>query len=481
MSNLYSQNRNSIWCFGDSAGINFTNINNPTPFSSSMISRGTCISISDTIGNLLFYANTYSGLAKTIVWNAPNDTMENADTLIGEGFFNELQTIPFPDGSNKYYLFQLGVAGFVDGIYYSIIDMDSSGGLGAVTIKNQQISTNRIADCLQAVQHGNGRDWWLITKLSSSNFTTFNRFIIYLITQSGISSPINFDFTSATDMDFQKIIFNNKCNKVMLMNIRGFMAEYDFDRCNGIIANEHIIFPEQTSNFNRYLWEGSYSANDSVFYCTTVWFQASISDTTRLLQFNLAAPNISASSDTLGFWKRPILPGAVRLAPNNKIYIANQYFTSNVYFPYPDSVYNYINTNLSVINSPDSLGAACNFLPFSFNLGGKRCYSGLPNNPNYELGRLTGSPCDTLTRIKEVEIKKELILFPNPFSDKLNIVALNNQTMEIILYDIASRKLLQQKFRNSISLNTEQIAKGIYIYEVRCGSSLCKKGKLVKD
>ncbi|MFN8234691.1 MAG: hypothetical protein U0X89_01025 [Bacteroidia bacterium] len=27
-----AQNRNSIWCFGDSAGINFSNINNPRAF-----------------------------------------------------------------------------------------------------------------------------------------------------------------------------------------------------------------------------------------------------------------------------------------------------------------------------------------------------------------------------------------------------------------------------------------------------------------
>jgi hypothetical protein len=71
--------------------------------------------------------------------------------------------------------------------------------------------------------------------------------------------------------------------------------------------------------------------------------------------------------------------------------------------------------------------------------------------------------------------------FPTPFSDKLNFAFDNNELSEIILYDIASRKLLQQKFTNSVSINTEQLAKGIYLYEVRCGSSLCKKGKVVKD
>ncbi|MBL0052390.1 MAG: hypothetical protein IPP29_13205 [Bacteroidetes bacterium] len=54
------------------------------------------------------------------------------------------------------------------------------------------------------------------------------------------------------------------------------------------------------------------------------------------------------------------------------------------FYPYPDSTFNYLTDNLSVINYPDSLGG---FQPFSlyFNLGG--AYYGLPNNPNYGLGR----------------------------------------------------------------------------------------------
>ncbi|MBK8846508.1 MAG: hypothetical protein IPO27_08220 [Bacteroidetes bacterium] len=63
-------------------------------------------------------------------------------------------------------------------------------------------------------------------------------------------------------------------------------------------------------------------------------------------------------------------------------------------YPFPDSVHNYINENLNVINEPDSDN--CNFTPFSFTSVAKRTYYGLPNNPNYELGRLYGSPCDTL-------------------------------------------------------------------------------------
>ncbi|HKR04968.1 MAG TPA: T9SS type A sorting domain-containing protein [Bacteroidia bacterium] len=81
-----------------------------------------------------------------------------------------------------------------------------------------------------------------------------------------------------------------------------------------------------------------------------------------------------------------------------------------------------------------------------------------------------------------VEAENSLVnVYPNPMSNKLNIINSTNITSEIILYDITSRKLLQQKFTNTISLNTEQFIKGIYIYEVRNKSGVIKKGKLVKE
>lgn len=66
------------------------------------------------------------------------------------------------------------------------------------------------------------------------------------------------------------------------------------------------------------------------------------------------------------------------------------------------------NENLGVINLPDSPGLACNFQPWSFYLGGKRTYWGLPNNPDYELGPVTGSICDTLTGINYIEQKRTM-------------------------------------------------------------------------
>jgi photosystem II stability/assembly factor-like uncharacterized protein len=83
--------------------------------------------------------------------------------------------------------------------------------------------------------------------------------------------------------------------------------------------------------------------------------------------------------------------------------------------------------------------------------------------------------------IMEPENNMYLNSYPNPLTNKLTISTNNNELSEIILYDITSKKLLQQQFTNSISINTEQLAKGIYIYEVTNKTGVIKKGKVVKD
>ncbi len=90
------------------------------------------------------------------------------------------------------------------------------------------------------------------------------------------------------------------------------------------------------------------------------------------------------------------------------------------------------------------------------------------------------------TGVEELNENADVKIYPNPVLDNLKVMVNSNELSEFILYDIASRKILQQKFTNSTSINTELLAKGIYIYEVRSKSGpdsyrVVKKGKIVKD
>ena len=94
-------------------------------------------------------------------------------------------------------------------------------------------------------------------------------------------------------------------------------------------------------------------------------------------------------------------------------------------------------------------------------------------------GAIVTSLCTTVG-INVIPADNLFLIFPNPVTDKLTVTTGNNDLSEIIIYDMASRKLLQQQFTNTVTLNTAQFAKGMYIYEVRNKSGLVKKGKVVK-
>ncbi|MBK7388265.1 MAG: hypothetical protein IPI23_04075 [Bacteroidetes bacterium] len=66
--------------------------------------------------------------------------------------------------------------------------MKANGGLGEVIQKNIQLQSLPMVDCLTAVKHGNGRDWWLIfRRWNPFTLDPNNEFHTYLISPMGIT------------------------------------------------------------------------------------------------------------------------------------------------------------------------------------------------------------------------------------------------------------------------------------------------------
>ena len=100
----------------------------------------------------------------------------------------------------------------------------------------------------------------------------------------------------------------------------------------------------------------------------------------------------------------------------------------------------------------------------------------------YTLAELSASvPHCTLGINDTSALQSAISISPNPVINELKVKTNYNQLSEIIIYDFTSRKILEKKFTNSTSINTGQLAKGIYLYEVRNKSGVIKKGKIVKD
>lgn len=463
----YAQNRNSVWCFGDSALIDFSDTSNIIVGSCGLDTRGSCASIANENGKLLFYAETRATISgnTTLVFDTTHQVMQNGNNIVGRGWYQELVIVPNPANDSTYYLFSIGVTS-IYGLYYSIIDMRLNNGLGAVTVKNVQLQSFEQVDCLNAVKHGNGRDWWVLFRKAGSLSNGNNDWYSYLIT------PV-----SVQNFSIQSIGSLNKTNSGYT-NLIGLVELYDFDRCSGLLSNPVTIEPEALPSV-PYTWSCEFSPDASKLYVTTA------DDTTYLFQYDLNASNISQSKNTLWTTNYPLYTGGgLKLAPDNKIYLASIYY-NGVQFPYPyqDTVYNMYNMNLSVINQPDSLGIACDFQPYSFYLGGKRTYVGLPNNPDYELGALTGSICDTLTSVKEITEQNVINIFPNPFFNKIALQYQQHSSTKIkeaTIFNSMGEIVFEKKVTQTLyELDLSFLPNGIYFLTIHTEKNTITK-KLVK-
>ena len=124
-------------------------------------------------------------------------------------------------------------------------------------------------------------------------------------------------------------------------------------------------------------------------------------------------------------------------------------------------------------DSPDSPGIACNRLQHNillphFNLT-------IPNFPNYDLGVLPGSPCDTLGLNLTPALSKgegAIRLSPNPASNSFYIKydIPTNENLLFVLYDSYGNEVLRKNlygtFKNLL-VHTEQLNNGIYFWRVQ--------------
>ncbi|MBK8874131.1 MAG: T9SS type A sorting domain-containing protein [Bacteroidetes bacterium] len=469
-----AQKRNAIWCFGDSAAIDFSS-GIASPISSGMDGRGSCASIADESGTLLFYAATmpvYSSVLaySTFVFDQNHNVMLNGDSIFGQAWYQELVIVPNPANDSTYYLFSIGVAGSNFGLMYSIIDMRMNGGFGAVTVKNVQLQSFAIVDGINAIKHGNGRDWWLIFRKSDfPTFTSNNDFYSYLITPNGIQ---NFSVQSIGEQNRTNagnIKFSRNGDKMIFCSIQDVVELFDFNRCTGWLSTPITIEEDPGATPSILTWSCEFSPDASKLYVSTN------ATPSYLFQYDLNAANIMASKVMI--WSIDTLTsvlGTLELGPDNKIYLCNQYYNGfNTPYPYPDSVYNVVNMNLSVINFPDSLGLACDFQPFSFYMGGKRAYKGLPNNPDYDLPALFGSPCDTLVSQNELAgaaALGRLHVYYHPAWEKafINASNLKGKTGMLLVYDMQGKVVHSEPVRIQNGYYTRDLsmigrADGVYM------------------
>lgn len=484
---LNAQFTDRFWAFGDSAAIDFSNLSNPIPATSVLRSRGTCASISDSLGNLLFYASsplvslwlTPGSDRLGFVVNKNNIEMEKGDSIKTALWYQEVTIIPDPANSNKFYLFHVGITTNTNpGFYYSKIDLNYNGGLGKVVQKNIQLSNLPFVDEIAAVKHGNGRDWWVIGKNWDVQVPQ-NSFFVYLVDPSGVSGPFIQNIGSITNANSNRFKFNKDGSTLFQISAFSLLESLDFNRCTGTFSSPNN-FQQNGTNPPTTYWSLAISPDGSKLYTSVISLIQPYEDS-YLFQYDLNAPNVLASQDTLGHWKYinsvGIISGMLQLGPDNKIYLSNTYEAPDCefFYLYCDTTWLTENTYISVINSPDSLGAACDFQPYSFYLGGHRCYYGLPNNPHYELGPDIGSVCDTLTvginTINATQPNLQVYYEPAWQKTFINASSLKGKNIILEMYDAKGKRIFSEKSTlqssdYSRSLEMNAYANGLYIISI---------------
>ncbi len=408
--------------------------------------------------------------------------MANGTNIVGEGWYNELLITPNPASDSLFYLFSIGITGSSQfGLFYSIINPYYNNFNGIVTAKNTMLSNHQMCDGVTAVKHGNGRDWWLVVRPSNGvGGIPMNDFYSFLISPSGIQGPIVQSLGSLGSTNGGGISFSHSGNKIFFVNWRGLIELYDFDRCSGVITNPVNIRQENTAAPYPYYVGSEFSASDSVMYVSSTDLPS------VLLQYNLTAANIAGSCDTIASISYPTYCGGLlRLAPDGKIYWSSSWYDGTHYnFPYPDSTFNMYNMNLSVINQPESLGTACDFQPFSFYLGGKRTYYGLPNNPNYNMSAWGGSICDTLglpNQVSNIPVSSgnaQLNIFYHSGWQTafINAQNLTGKSYSLSVFNLMGQKVFEENGNLSSSyftkdLSCSSLSNGMYIVTLQIEDS----------
>jgi hypothetical protein len=347
------------------------------------------VSVCDEDGKLLFYSNCEE------IFNANHETLENSEGFNFYPFHNGYDGLPVLQGilgfqslanSKQYYLVHSRIDykqfggefyAILIGIYYAKIDMEGDGGLGAVVEKDITIVEDTLSyGMLTATRHANGRDWWILSHELNSN--RYRRVLLdpdgfHVLPSQTVGENIN------SKGGGQACFSPDGSRYIRNMMIEGPAEEdyidiYDFDRCTGLLSN-HIRFPYG----NGVLFGGgaSISPNNRFMYAA---------HSNQVYQYDLWASDIIGSKDTVAVYDGYLDQGwnattfyMSQLAPDGKIYINTTVGTHK----------------LHVIENPNGKGDSCGFVQRGITLPTINFYS-LPNFPNYRLGPLDGSPCDTL-------------------------------------------------------------------------------------
>ncbi len=447
-------------------------------------------SVSDGNGNLLFFTN---GMR---IKDTTNNVILNGDSINhgqfweycknkeeGLGLFSYYVPyshffLPQPENDSIYYLFHIRgdtVPPIWKGsVCYSVVKRQANGAY-EVILKNQLLSNLRPTyGGVSACKHGNGRDWWISFNQVGTNCVHF-----YLLNSDSLSFSHTaclgeiLDYTENVKSYFSldgscfvktgsahgtDIFRFNRCEGELIF-FTHLSPIFEVDSASGGIVD--VVIGSEVSSMNKFL------------YVNTAKF---------VFQYDLDTIDIEASLDTVGVVDNFIdtlgTPGPyyfnlTQFGPDGKIYIAAR-----------------INCRwMSTIERPDSSGQQCNVIVRSTLLPRLNGWS-IPYFPNYRLGRMLGSACDTIYNdIHPIYTQTPwLKVYPNPATDIVRFdynwlewEKITDAKLQIIdLQGIVAYQQALPKYSTRQDVTIKQLATGVYTVSIQDGNKKIAVSKLTK-
>ena len=471
----FSQKQSNVWYFGsDGAGLDFNSCN-PTVLTNgwndmqnAMFEGST--TICDANGQMLFYSNG------TSVFNANHVYMQNGNAVLGQHTNTMSQNIiiPFPGSTSLYYLFSPQYQTIGSGsLMYSVIDMTLDNGLGGVTSFGNILRDTlfkRSSEKLTAVKHVNGIDVWLIGHDYYSN-----KLFSYLITSIGIDStaietnigpiitdPINqshFDAVGEMKVspDGSKIGFTS--------NETGVTAVFNFNTSTGVVSNP-ITLSLYNGGIRTSGYGVSFSPDNLKFYVTAVKLDSSGHRRVNLHQFDLSVwDSISINNSRQIIFDSLVGDKlySLKLGPDKKMYVAKS--TGASY--------------LGVINYPNILGTACNYVHNGIYLNGLKTTWGLNNS--LEMFDV----CTTTDAKQNNSISNQIKIYPNPFYQYASLTFNNPTKLGCVLYVYDTYGKLVFTHTNIIDdtfvIDRNNLDNGLYFIVIRSENHIIATSKVVVE
>jgi hypothetical protein len=369
--------------------------------------------LSDIDGNLLLYSDGCS------IANGKYQTIIGGDTINknlysvcpgGLGWQNTL----FLRGSidtNSILFFQLSfgysskVGVYPQNLLCTKIKKDSNliKVVAEDSIVYRSTDQDTMSGQIVAVRHANGRDWWIIAPFAQKAG-------YYKVLVKANAMETSKQYIGQNDIYIDKseegggqAVVSPDGSKYARYNRRSDVQIMDFDRCNGIFSNYIHIPITDIADTANYSGGCAISSNSRFLYVFSYYY---------IYQYDLFSSNVAASKIIVAVYDGILNQEGFelnfntgQLAADGRIYIL------------PSGYKNVLHT----IEYPDSLGIACKVIQrkhmYPTYIGNRP-----PNFPNFRLGALKGSPCDTLTTpTQEINQIGQLKIYPNPATDILKI------------------------------------------------------------